>query len=142
MDEKKSSELAKNTVEAANVLVSEDQALIDADKQIEDLANMTAQQARILAQADGAMENAFEQKPFTPPEDQEELFDEIDAEIETMNAMDEGVQKANRKWGNTPSQPDTLKGVIEQVMEEAREKQGEEDLEADIINGLENNENE
>ncbi len=136
MDEKQKNDLATNTVQEAKILVQEDASLLEASKKLDEMAQLSAQQVRIMAQADGAMENAFRQKPFVPDPDQSELFDEINAEVQAMNDLDAGAKKAGEAL-REPSSKEGLQGVIDQAIEEARERQGEEALETDLVNGLE-----
>lgn len=134
--------IADNTVEEARIFTEEANSVVDADRAISEQADEVVQQARVLAQAQSAADSALEDKPFVPKKDQEELFDEIRASVEAANAMDDGFERASRralKHLDEKDRPDEWnpETVIDEKIKEEQTESASEDLEDELVNGLE-----
>lgn len=135
-------QIAQATVEEARVFAQEADAIVDADRSFEQEAKNTADAARILVQAQNAADNATEEKPFTPPKDQAELFDEVNAFVQAASAMDDGYDKANKKELKHYDEYDQARewnpeAVIDEKIKEEQTQSGEEALKDEIVDGLE-----
>ncbi len=133
---------AQGTVEEARIFTEEAGALVDVEREFDQEAQNTADAARVLAQVQNAADNALEEKPFTPPKDEEELFDEVNAFVLAANAMDDGYDKANKKELKHFDERDDARewnpeAVIDEKIKEEQTRSGEEALEDEIVNGLE-----
>lgn len=134
--------LAKQTAEEAEVFTEAANPIVDAERSFESEAKLTEERVNAFAQVQNAIDNGDGEKPFTPPKKDAELFDEINAEVEAANAMDNGWEKANhRKLKHLEERDDpdewNPETVVDEKIKEEQTESGEEALRDEIVNGLE-----
>lgn len=130
-------ELARKTLEEANVFTEAANPIVDLERGWKQQADDVKEEARILAEAQNDMDNALEEKPVHHEKRFDELFDEVNAVVEAQNEMDDGTDEANRhhlkhlEEAKDPREwnPETV--IDEKIKEE--QKEGEEQALRDEI---------
>lgn len=137
--------IAKKAAQAARleaeIFTEAANPIVDLEREWKQEARNTAEDARVLAQADSDIYNGVNGKPFHPDKDQELLFDEINAAVEAANDLDNGTDEANRhhlKHLEERDNPDEWnpETVIDEKIKEEQKAQEEQELRNELVNDL------
>lgn len=91
--------------------------------------------AQALTTAQNVIDNAINGETVVPSKEDALLFDEADALVDAANATVQGGEKAERKNAPKPS-GDSLGDLIDEAIEENRERHEEETLKDDVVSSL------
>lgn len=137
--------IAKKAAQAARleaeIFTEAANPIVDLEREWKQEARNTAEDARVLAQADSDIYNGVNGKPFHPEKDQELLFDEVNAAVEAANDLDNGTDEANRhhlKHLEERDNPDEWnpETVIDEKIKEEQKAQEEQELRNELVNDL------
>lgn len=143
-DSKKSpnlDEVAENLLEQAEIFTEAANPIVDFHEEVDEKARRMKEDAKILTQADNAILNAMKPEPeFVPPKDQQLLFAEIQALVNTQNALDQGSLEADHHYrhllkDDNPGQYNPESVIDEKIKEEQKEAE-EQDLRNEIVDAF------
>lgn len=110
-------------------------AISETKKEIDAKAADIVSDAQALTTAQNVIDNAINGETVVPSKEDALLFDEADALVDAANATVQGGEKAERKNAPKPS-GDSLGDLIDEAIEENRERHEEETLKDDIVSSL------
>ncbi|UNT95237.1 hypothetical protein [Allobaculum mucilyticum] len=110
-------------------------AISETKKEIDAKAADIVSDAQALTTAQNVIDNAINGETVVPSKEDALLFDEADALVDAANATVQGGEKAERKNAPKPS-GDSLGDLIDEAIEENRERHEEETLKDDVVSSL------
>lgn len=110
-------------------------AISETKKGIDAKAADIVSDAQALTTAQNVIDNAINGETVVPSKEDALLFDEADALVDAANATVQGGEKAERKNAPKPS-GDSLGDLIDEAIEENRERHEEETLKDDVVSSL------
>lgn len=132
---------ARRLAQEAEVFVEAANPIVDVEREFQKEADQVLDQARILEQADNAVVNGVNGKPFKPEKDMELLFDEVNAAVEAASDLDQGTDEANRHHLKHLEEADDPRewnpeAVIDEKIKEEQKDEELATLRNEIVNDL------
>lgn len=133
--------LAGNTEDEIEAFVQAQSVLDNMNEKLEAQAKTIRQQADILAAAQNAIDDASVEKPWTPPADEKDLFDQVHAFVQAANALDAGTLQAHvrgeKDWKDEDRlDEDNPETVIDEKIKEEQRRRVQDDLKNEIVDAL------
>ncbi len=126
---------ARRLAQEAEVFVEAANPIVDVEREFQKEAD------QVLEQADNAVVNGVNGKPFKPEKDMELLFDEVNAAVEAANDLDQGTDEANRHHLKHLEEADDPRewnpeAVIDEKIKEEQKDEELATLRNEIVNDL------